>query len=172
VVVLALATAHALLLRLPGSASASWPICGCGHRTTCCACRRRFFEENRPSEIASRLTADTAIIEQVVGSTVSIALRNALTGIGGIIYLFTLAPKLTGLLLLAIPLIILPILLLGRRVRKLSRASQDRDRRCRRDGRRSARRDEDRPGLRSGDAARPGGLPARSRRRSAAAKRA
>ena len=85
-----------------------------------------FFEENRPSEIASRLTADTAIIEQVVGSTVSAALRNALTGIGGIIYLFTLAPKLTGLLLLAIPLIILPIVLFGRRVRKLSRASQDR----------------------------------------------
>jgi ATP-binding cassette subfamily B protein len=85
-----------------------------------------FFEENRPSEIATRLTADTAIIEQVVGSTVSAALRNALTGIGGIIYLFTLAPKLTGLLLLAIPLIILPIVLFGRRVRKLSRASQDR----------------------------------------------
>lgn len=85
-----------------------------------------FFEENRPSEIASRLTADTAIIEQVVGSTVSAAMRNALTGIGGIIYLFTLSPKLTGLLLLAIPLIILPIVLFGRRVRKLSRASQDR----------------------------------------------
>lgn len=85
-----------------------------------------FFEENRPSEIASRLTADTAIIEQIVGSTVSAAMRNALTGIGGIIYLFTLSPKLTGLLLLVIPLIVLPIMLFGRRVRKLSRASQDR----------------------------------------------
>ena len=48
----------------------------------------RFFEENRPSEIASRLTADTAILEQVVGSSVSIALRNIATGIGGIVYLF------------------------------------------------------------------------------------
>ena len=62
-----------------------------------------FFEENRPSEIASRMTADTAIIEQVVGSTVSVALRNLLTGLGGIIYLFTLAPKLAALLLLGIP---------------------------------------------------------------------
>src|SRR3546814_6980112 len=57
----------------------------------------RFFEENRPSEIASRMTADTAIIDQVVGSTVSIALRNVVTGTGGLIYLFALAPKLAGL---------------------------------------------------------------------------
>src|ERR1700740_14522 len=55
-----------------------------------------FFEVNRPSEIASRMTSDTAIIEQVVGSTVSVALRNLVTGVGGIIYLFTLAPRLTG----------------------------------------------------------------------------
>ncbi|MEP6785201.1 MAG: ABC transporter transmembrane domain-containing protein [Sphingomonadales bacterium] len=85
-----------------------------------------FFEENRPSEIASRLTADTSVIEQIVGSTVSVALRNVLMGIGGIVYLFTLAPKLTAYLLLAIPVIILPIVIFGRRVRKLSRASQDR----------------------------------------------
>jgi ATP-binding cassette subfamily B protein len=86
----------------------------------------RFFEENRPSEIASRLTSDTAIIEQVVGSTVSIALRNAFTGVGGIIYLFALSPKLAGSLLLGIPLILAPIILLGRRVRGFSRTSQDR----------------------------------------------
>ncbi|WP_420142235.1 ABC transporter transmembrane domain-containing protein [Sphingomonas sp.] len=86
----------------------------------------RFFEENRPSEIASRLTSDTAVIEQVVGSTVSIALRNAFTGIGGIVYLFTLSPKLAGSLLLGIPLILAPIVLLGRRVRGFSRTSQDR----------------------------------------------
>ncbi|PJG49814.1 ABC transporter [Sphingobium sp. LB126] len=86
----------------------------------------RFFEENRPSEIASRMTADTAIIDQVVGSTVSIALRNVVTGIGGLIYLFALAPKLAGLLLLGIPVILVAIIGLGRRVRKLSRASQDR----------------------------------------------
>jgi ATP-binding cassette subfamily B protein len=86
----------------------------------------RFFEENRPSEIASRLTADTTIIEQVVGTTFSVALRNIVMGIGGIIYLFALAPKLTGMLLLGIPLIIAPIVVLGRRVRNVSRQSQDR----------------------------------------------
>lgn len=86
----------------------------------------RFFEENRPSEIASRLTADTTILDQVVGTSVSVALRNLANGVGGLIYLFILSPKLTGLLLLAIPLVILPIVVLGRRVKALSRASQDR----------------------------------------------
>ena len=86
----------------------------------------RFFEENRPSEIASRLTADTAQIESVVGSTVSVALRNLFTGIGGLIYLFAISAKLAGLLLLGIPLVIIPIVLLGRRVRAYSRTSQDR----------------------------------------------
>ena len=85
-----------------------------------------FFEENRPSEIASRLTSDTAVIEQVVSSSESIALRNAVTGIGGIGYMFVLSPKLTGLMLLVIPAVIVPIIVLGRRVRNLSRSSQDR----------------------------------------------
>jgi ATP-binding cassette subfamily B protein len=85
----------------------------------------RFFEENRPSEIASRLTSDTAIIEQIVGSTVSIALRNCFTGIGGMVYLFVLSPKLAASLLVGIPLIMAPILILGRRVRGFSRSSQD-----------------------------------------------
>ena len=84
-----------------------------------------FFEENRPSEIASRMTSDTAIIEQVVGTTVSVALRN-IVGIGGIIYLFTLAPALTAGLLLAIPVIILPIVFIGRKLTNVSRSSQDR----------------------------------------------
>lgn len=86
----------------------------------------RYFEENRPSEIASRLTADTAIIEQVVGSTVSIALRNVVIGIGGTIYLFALSPKLTLSLLVCIPLVVLPIVVLGKKVRSYSRDSQDR----------------------------------------------
>jgi ATP-binding cassette subfamily B protein len=86
----------------------------------------RFFEENRPSEIASRMTADTAVVEQVVGSTVSIALRNLVTGVGGLIYLFALAPKLAAMLLLGIPVILLVLVSLGRKVRNLSRASQDR----------------------------------------------
>jgi len=85
-----------------------------------------FFEENRPSEIASRMTSDTAIIEQVVGTTVSVALRNIVIGIGGIIYLFTLAPTLTAGLLLAIPVIILPIVFIGRKLTNVSRSSQDR----------------------------------------------
>ena len=54
-----------------------------------------FYEENSPSEIASRMTADTALIEQVVGTTISVALRNILMGIGGTAYLFWLAPQLT-----------------------------------------------------------------------------
>ncbi|MDV3455599.1 ABC transporter transmembrane domain-containing protein [Sphingomonas sp. HF-S4] len=86
----------------------------------------KWFEENRPSEIASRLTSDTAIVEMVVGNTVSTALRNLLTGIGGVIYLFTLAPKIAAYLIVGIPLIVLPIVWLGGRVRSLSRSSQDR----------------------------------------------
>ena len=86
----------------------------------------RFFEENRPSEIASRLTADTAVIEQVVGTTVSVALRNIVLAIGGVIYLFAIAPKLAGMLLLGIPLVMLPVIVMGRRLRKLSQSTQDR----------------------------------------------
>jgi len=86
----------------------------------------RFFEENRPSEIASRLTADTAILDQVIGSSVSIALRNLATGIGGIAYLFVLAPKLATMLVLGIPFIVIPLVVFGRKVRSLSRTSQDR----------------------------------------------
>ncbi len=86
----------------------------------------RYFEENRPSEIASRLTADTAIIEQVVGSTMSVALRNLVIGVGGVIYLFALAPKLAGALLIGIPVLILPIVVLGRKIRDYSKDSQDR----------------------------------------------
>src|SRR5690606_4457227 len=69
---------------------------------------------------------DTAIIEQIVGTTVSVALRNFITGIGGVIYLFFLAPGLTAVLLVGIPLVIVPIILFGRRLRTVSRTSQDR----------------------------------------------
>jgi ATP-binding cassette subfamily B protein len=85
-----------------------------------------FFEENRPSEIASRLTADTTIIEGVVGTTISTALRNVVMGIGGVAYLFALAPKLAAMLLLGIPAVILPLVWIGRRIRSVSRQSQDR----------------------------------------------
>lgn len=85
-----------------------------------------YFEENRPSEIASRLTTDTSVIEQIVGTTVSIALRNTVLAIGGVIYLLTLAPKLTLMLLIGIPVIILPIVYIGRKLEEVSRKSQDR----------------------------------------------
>ena len=85
-----------------------------------------FYEENRPSEIASRLTADTAIIEQVVATSASVALRNIFMGLGGIVYMALQSAKLTGLMLLVIPLVIGPIVVLGRRLSKLSRTSQDR----------------------------------------------
>ncbi len=85
-----------------------------------------FFEENSPNEISSRMTSDTALIEQVVGTTVSVALRNTIMGIGGVAYLFTLAPRLTLALVIAIPLIVLPIVWFGRRLRNVSRSSQDR----------------------------------------------
>jgi ATP-binding cassette, subfamily B, bacterial len=85
-----------------------------------------FFEENRPAEIASRLTSDTAIVEQVVGTTVSVALRNLLIGVLSIAYLFYLAPKLTALLLIGIPVVVLPIVFLGRKLEAVSKSSQDR----------------------------------------------
>lgn len=85
-----------------------------------------FFETNRGLEIQSRLTADTTVLQTVIGSTVSIALRNALMLIGGIILLFITNPKLTSIVMLAIPLVVVPIIFFGRRVRVLSRQSQDR----------------------------------------------
>jgi ATP-binding cassette subfamily B protein len=85
-----------------------------------------FFEANRPSEIASRMTSDTAIIEQIVGTTVSIALRNTITGIGGVLYMFTLAPGLAALLVFGMPVVLTPVILIGRRLRLLARTSQDR----------------------------------------------
>ncbi|MEP3051911.1 MAG: ABC transporter transmembrane domain-containing protein [Erythrobacter sp.] len=85
-----------------------------------------FYEENSPKEISSRMTSDTSIIEQVVGTTVSVALRNTLTAIGGTILLFYLQPQMTMGLMLVIPLIIIPITVFGRRLRNISRTSQDR----------------------------------------------
>ncbi|MBC2670243.1 ABC transporter transmembrane domain-containing protein [Novosphingobium piscinae] len=85
-----------------------------------------FFEANSPKEISSRMTSDTSQIEVVVGTTVSIALRNLITGMIGTGYLFYLSPGLTLQLVIAIPLIIAPIVWFGRRLSKASRISQDR----------------------------------------------
>ena len=85
-----------------------------------------FYEVNSPKEISSRMTSDTAVIENVVGTTVSVALRNSLTAIGGIGMLVYLAPSLTLGLLIGIPLVIAPIVFFGRKIRSVSRFSQDR----------------------------------------------
>jgi ATP-binding cassette subfamily B protein len=85
-----------------------------------------FFEENRPAEITSRITVDTTIIEQVVGTTVSVALRNTILGIACVVILFALAPKLAALILVGALLVVFPIAVLGRRVRAISTRSQDR----------------------------------------------
>jgi ATP-binding cassette subfamily B protein len=85
-----------------------------------------FYEVNSPKEISSRMTSDTAVIENVVGTTVSVALRNSLTAVGGIAFLIFLAPSLTIGLLIGIPLVIAPIVYFGRKIRSVSRSSQDR----------------------------------------------
>jgi len=84
-----------------------------------------FFEKNHTGEIQSRLTADTTLIKTVVGSTASIALRNAFTLVGAVSMLIYTSAKLSALVLLAIPAIAFPLLLFGRLVRRLSRKSQD-----------------------------------------------
>ncbi|HQR52199.1 MAG TPA: ABC transporter transmembrane domain-containing protein [Burkholderiales bacterium] len=85
-----------------------------------------FFEATRTGELISRLTADTALLETVIGSSVSMALRNTVVGAGSLGMLFLTSAKLTLLVLVGVPAVLLPILFFGRRVRKLSRASQDR----------------------------------------------
>ncbi|MDB1109895.1 ABC transporter ATP-binding protein/permease [Pseudomonas extremaustralis] len=85
-----------------------------------------FYENNRSSEIQSRLTTDTTLLQSVIGSSLSLFLRNALMVIGGIVLLFITNPKLTSIVVIALPLVLAPILIFGRRVRSLSRLSQDR----------------------------------------------
>ena len=85
-----------------------------------------FTERMMTGEVISRLTTDTTLVLSVVGSSVSMALRNGLMLIGGLTLLFFTSPKLTGLVLVGVPLVLVPILGLGRRLRALSRESQDR----------------------------------------------
>ena len=85
-----------------------------------------FFETMRTGEVLSRLTADTTLIKTVVGSSASIALRNLFTFVGAAIGMTYTSPGLSGLVLLAIPVILLPMIVFGRWVRRLSRVSQDR----------------------------------------------
>jgi ATP-binding cassette, subfamily B, bacterial len=85
-----------------------------------------WFEETRTAEVISRLTTDTTVLQALVGSSVSVALRNLLLFLGGTALLFVTDARLTGLVFLVVPLVLLPILVFGRRVRRLSRESQDR----------------------------------------------
>ena len=85
-----------------------------------------FFETRSTGEILSRISTDTTLVQTVVGSSVSIALRNLLLFFGGMAMLLITSPKLTGLVLLVIPFVVIPIIVLGRKVRVLSRNSQDR----------------------------------------------
>ena len=84
-----------------------------------------FFEENQPTEIQSRITTDTTLLQTVIGSSVSIALRNVFMFFGGLVLLFVTNPKLATIVIVSAPLVISPIILFGRRVRRLSRSSQD-----------------------------------------------
>ena len=84
-----------------------------------------FFETNAPSEIQSRITTDTTLLQTVIGSSISIALRNALMFLGGIVLLVITNARLSMLVLICAPLVVMPIVLFGRRVRRLSRSSQD-----------------------------------------------
>ena len=85
-----------------------------------------FFEATRTGEIVSRLTTDTTVLQVVLGATLSMALRNVLLLFGGTALLAIASPKLTVLVFLVVPVVILPIVVFGRRVRRLSRLSQDR----------------------------------------------
>ncbi|MFP4044571.1 MAG: ABC transporter transmembrane domain-containing protein [Rhodosalinus sp.] len=84
-----------------------------------------FYEKLMTGEVLSRITTDTTLIQSVIGSSVSIALRNLLIFVGGLGLMLATSPKLTGLVLLIVPAVVVPILVLGRRLRKLSRENQD-----------------------------------------------
>ena len=84
-----------------------------------------FYERIMTGEVLSRITTDTTLIQSVLGSSVSIALRNVLLFVGGLVLMLLTSAKLTGMVLLLIPLVVVPILVLGRRLRAISRENQD-----------------------------------------------
>ena len=85
-----------------------------------------FHDRNRSGELISRLTADAELLRSVVGSSMSVALRSSVTVIGALVMLFVTQPRLAAYALVGIPLAVLPIVIGGRRIQKISRASQDR----------------------------------------------
>jgi ATP-binding cassette subfamily B protein len=84
-----------------------------------------FFAQQRTGEVISRFTADSTLIQSVVGASLSMALRSVVTAIGGIVMMGFTSVKLTFLVLLAVPLVLVPVAILGKKVRILSRQSQD-----------------------------------------------
>ncbi|MFD3190162.1 ABC transporter transmembrane domain-containing protein [Sedimentitalea sp. HM32M-2] len=84
-----------------------------------------FFEKIMTGEVLSRITTDTTLIQSVLGSSISIALRNLLIFLGGLVLMLLTSGKLTGLVLLIVPVVVVPILVLGRRLRAISRENQD-----------------------------------------------
>ena len=84
-----------------------------------------FFETNRSGDIMSRLTSDTTLLQSIIGSSVSIALRSAISFSGALIMLLITNLKLSLIILLAVPVVLMPVLVFGRKVRTLSRKSQD-----------------------------------------------
>jgi ATP-binding cassette subfamily B protein len=85
-----------------------------------------FYEITPTGEVLSRLTTDTTLLQTIVGSSASMALRNLLLFVGGTVMMAVTSPKLTGLVALVVPLVVAPAIFFGRRVRRLSRLSQDR----------------------------------------------
>jgi ATP-binding cassette subfamily B protein len=85
-----------------------------------------FFEVTQTGEVLSRLTTDTTLIQSIAGAGLSIALRSTLTLCGGLVMLAVTSPMLAGLVLILVPLVLIPLLVIGRRVRRLSRSTQDR----------------------------------------------
>jgi len=86
----------------------------------------QFFETTQSGEVLSRLTTDTTLIQALVGTSISMALRNSLLMVGGLALLFVTSPRLSAIIIVLLALVVLPIVLYGRRVRRLSRDSQDR----------------------------------------------
>ncbi len=85
-----------------------------------------FFETTKTGEVLSRLTTDTTLVQAVVGTSLSMALRNTLLFVGGLFMMFVTSPKLSAIMIVTLVAVIAPILVFGRRVRTLSRDSQDR----------------------------------------------
>ena len=116
---------HALLLRVVAGRARHGGPAPRGVRSPA-ALPPGFFEVTRTGEVISRLTNDTTMLETVIGSSLSMAVRNLLLLVGGLVMLALTSAKLTLLVLAGVPLVVAPIILFGRRVRRLSRASQDR----------------------------------------------